>query len=252
MLGADTLPPYNGPTGSIEGTISVTGEPAPEIKDRDFHKCPAAAKAYGHLFREGAPVPSGGRALADALVGVTGYSGFYVPERNEARKVTIEECALTPHTIDVTFGQRLEIANKSALLFAPVLEGVFSPALMVATPNGDPVKIYPQKPGYFPVKDKLGNDFLTGDVYVLMHPLHAVSGLDGHYRIDGLPVGKVNIFTRLRVIGETAKPVEVLAGVVSRVDLSLTYAPKDAGPATAATSAKSTPTATGAPQQILK
>ena len=132
---------------------------------------------------------------------------------------------------------RLEISNKTDLLFAPQLEGVFSPALMIAPPKGDAVRLYPQKPGYFPLIDKLGNDFLRGDVYVLLHPLHTVSGPDGHYRIDGLPVGKVTVFTRLKVIGETAKPLEVLAGVVSRVDLTLSFG-RDAG-----TAANGAPTA---------
>ena len=242
MLGADKLPAYTGPTGSIEGTVSVVGDPPPDAKEQNFAKCPAAAKAYGKLFREGPPVEGGepgARGLADALVGVTGYSGFYVPERNEAKKVTIEDCALTPRTVDMTFGQRLEIANKTNLLFAPSLSGVFSPALMAAPPGGDPVKIYPQRPGYFQLSDKLGNEFFRGDVYVLLHPLHTVSGVDGRYRMDGLPLGKVTVFSRLNVIGETAKEIEVLSGVVARVDLTLKYAPKDAGtPAPAASTPK--------------
>ena len=67
---------------------------------------------------------------------------------------------------------------------------------------------------------------------VLLHPLHAVTDTNGHYRIDGVPVGtKLTVFTRLAAIGETAKnEVEVLAGVVQTVDLTLKYtATRDAG-----------------------
>ncbi len=230
MLGADRLPAYSGPTGSIEGTVFVTGEPAPEVQE-DFSKCPSGAKTYGKLFREGPPSPNGARPLADALVGVTGYTGFYVPERREAKLVTIADCAFERRTIDVTFGQRLDIANKTPMLFAPALSGALSPALMVAPPNGDPVHLYPHKPGYYKLTDRFDSTFLKADVYVLLHPLHAVTDTGGHFRIDGMPVGtKLSLFTRLAAIGETAKEVEVLSGVVHKVDLTLTYSPpRDAG-----------------------
>jgi hypothetical protein len=103
---------------------------------------------------------------------------------------------------------------------------------MVAPPNADPVHLYPPKPGYFRLIDRLTASPMTADVYVLLHPLHAVTDTNGHYRIDGVPVNtKLTVFARLAAIGETAKKgVEVLAGVVQPVDLTLSYAAaKDAG-----------------------
>src|SRR5262249_2514860 len=145
---------------------------------------------------------------------------------------TIDDCAFKQKTIDMTFGQRLDIANKTPILFAPALSGVGTPALMVAPPNGDPVHLYPPKPGYFQVTDRFGASPMTADVYVLLHPRHTVTDTSGHYRIDGVPVGtKLTVFARLAPIGETGKDdVQVLAGVVQTVDLTLKYtAPKDAG-----------------------
>jgi hypothetical protein len=224
------LPPYSGPTGSVEGTISITGDPSPAVPDQDFHVCPGAEKVYGKLFREGAEVPGGGRALADAIIAITGYSGFYLPERADVRSITIEDCAF-PRVIDMTIGQRLEVTNKSSQIWAPALEQAGLPALMVTPPNSDAVKLYPPRPGHFILIDKLTHIYARSDLWVLMQPLHAVSGVDGHYRIDGVPVGKLQVNARLTRIGqETSKSVDVLAGVVQKVDLTLTYAvPKDAG-----------------------
>jgi hypothetical protein len=232
-LGADRMPPYEGPTASVEGTIYVTGPAAPDVP-ADFSKCPEAQKTYGKLFREGAPQgDAGARPLVDALVGVTGYSGFYIPEKREAKLATIENCAFTQRTIDMTFGQRLDVLNKMpTTVYAPSLVGVTTPALMVAPPNGaDPVHLYPPHPGWFLMKDRLdGVAPVTADVYVLLHPLHAVTDKDGHYRIDGLPVGKrLTVFARLAAIGETAGTIEPLAGVVHKLDLTLQYGAKDAG-----------------------
>ncbi len=229
-LGADRLPAYKGPTGSLEGTIWVKGEVAPDVV-ADFSKCPTGVKTYGKLFRDGPPNPDGLRPLTDAFVGVTGYSGYYLPETREAKLATLEDCAFTQRTIDLTYGQRLDIANKTPMMFAPALSGFVSPALMVAPPNGDAVHLYPPKPGYYTISDRFDGVYLKADVYVVLHPLHTVTDAAGHYRIDGIPAKtKLNVFARLAAIGEAAAEVEVLPSVVAKVDLTLTYAtPKDAG-----------------------
>jgi hypothetical protein len=227
------LPAYEGPTGSVEGTITVVGPPAPDVPGLSFEKCAAALDVYGKLFRSGKPVsPGGPRPLADALVAIIGYAGYYLPERNEAKRVTIgENCAYEARAISMTFGQRLEIDNKTKLLFAPSLAQTNFIALMVPPPQqqGEAVKLYPQHPGYFTLIDQL-QPYVREELYVMLHPLHAVSGIDGHYRIDGVPLGKLQVGARLNAIDAFVQaPVEVLAGVVQKVDITLTYTPKDGG-----------------------
>jgi hypothetical protein len=231
VLNPEGLPAYSGPTGSVEGTITVSGPAAPDVKV-DVTKCPAALDAYGKLFREGTPEkPGGSRWLADAAVVAVGYTGFYVAEKSDALRVTISPaCAYATRTIAMTYGQRLEVANQSKLLFAPLIDQATTPAVMVAPPleSGDPVKIYPQKAGYFTLVDRM-EPFVREDLYVFRHPLHAVSDTSGHYRIDGLPVGKLEVGVHHPAIDADAKaPVEVVAGLVQRVDLALTYKPKPA------------------------
>ena len=230
------LPAYTGPTGSVEGTIRVDGPPSPDMKGVDFSTCPAAARLYAKLFREGAPGADGSRPLADAIVAITGYSGYFVPERNEAETLAIEDCAFGARTVAMTFGQRLEIANKTSELWAPILAQAPMPVLMMATSHGDPVRVYPPHPGYFTLVDKEKHAWAQADVYALLHPLHDVSNAAGHYRIDGVPVGKLKVNARLRVLQhEATADVEVLANVVTTADLVLHYTPAtdrpvDAGP----------------------
>src|SRR5205085_3109430 len=87
MLNPDSLPAYTGPTGSVEGTVTIKGLKAAATPG-DFHKCPDAEKSYGVLFREGE-----GRALADVVIAITGYEGFYVPEKEETKQIVIRGCA---------------------------------------------------------------------------------------------------------------------------------------------------------------
>jgi hypothetical protein len=221
------LPAYHGPTGSIEGKVTLKGDASPDTKNRDYSKCPEGEPAYKKLFREGPARQDGSRPIADALVAVTGYSGTYIPESKPARKVTIEDCALSTRAIDMTIGQRLEISNLTkGKIFAPAFLQQPSPLALVTAPMGDPVNLYPQAPRIYTLYDKFGagSSYLTGDVYVLVQPLHTVTDLTGHYRIDGVPVGEVKVNALLGVIKkEATKSVAVQANVVQTVDLELEY-----------------------------
>ncbi|HEY3815607.1 MAG TPA: carboxypeptidase-like regulatory domain-containing protein [Polyangiaceae bacterium] len=240
VLDPQGLPPYDGPTGSVEGTVTVQGPPSPSVAV-NTSQCPAALETYGKLFREGtADTPNGPRALADAVVVIIGYSGFYLPDKNDAVKVTITpSCAYPTRTIAITYGQRLEVANQSRLLFAPAIDDSMNTAVMVAPPreNGEPVKLYPDKAGHFLLTDHM-EPYVREDLYVFRHPLHAVTDLAGHYRIDGVPVGKLKVGVHHPTIDADAEsPVEVTAGAVQKVDLALTFTPKpkvkvDGGPTT--------------------
>jgi hypothetical protein len=228
VLNPQSLPPYDGPTGSVEGTIYVRGPEPPNVTV-NIGRCPAALDTYGKQFREGPALPNGSRPLADAAVVVVGYTGSYVPEREEAKRVTIgANCAYPTRTITMTYGQRLEVTNETKMLFGPMIDQGPNLAVMVAPPqgNGDPVRLYPDKAGYFTISDRLV-PFVHEDLYVFRHPLHTVSDLSGHYRIDGLPVGalKVGVY-HPGVEAEAEAPIDVIAGLVKQVDLTITYKPK--------------------------
>jgi hypothetical protein len=184
---------------------------------------------YSKLFREGAPAADGSRPLADAVVIAVGYGGYYLAEKNPAASVTISaNCGYPQRSIAITYGQRLEVSNASRFPFAPMIDTDPTPAVMMAAPReaGDPIRLYPHKPGHSFMGD-LMQPFVREDLYVLRHPLHTVSGLDGHYRIDGIPVGKLSVAAQHPTVGSQAQaPVTIEAGVVQKVDLMLTYAPK--------------------------
>jgi hypothetical protein len=140
------------------------------------------------------------------------------------RKITFENCAFDVRTIDMTIGQKLEVTNKDNLLFAPSLAQAPLPALMLAARNTAPVNVYPPRPGYYTLVDRMELSYLRGDVYALLQPLHTVTALDGHYRIDGIPVGTVTVSTRLaRLRKEASRQVEVHANSVQTVDLNLEF-----------------------------
>lgn len=229
------LPVYEGPTGSVEGTVTIVGDPSPDTRNRNYSKCPSGAEAYQKLFREGPPLPDGSRAVADVLVVVTGYSGAYLPEQKPNRNVDIEDCKFSSRTIDVTLGQNIVVTNKmNDKIFAPAFMQMPSALALIAPAHGDPVTLYPQAPGLLTLFDRFGAGaaYLTADVYVLVQPLHTVTDLAGHYRIDGIPVGEMKVNALLGVVQrQITKTVTVKPGLISSMDLQLAYkapAPSDA------------------------
>lgn len=220
-------PPYSGPTGSLRGVITVTGDAAPD-RPRTVaeipNKCAAARATYAKLFREGP-----GRTLADALVAVTGYKGF-IPATDPVRLVVGRDCAWQARTIALTFGQRLDVESRGDKPYMPELIGSRMRVQMVAVPGGSPVQLYPNRPGHYELVDRVFR-FMSADVLVVKYPTFSVTGLDGKYEIDGIPVGPVTVTAFLPATMQKAqKRVVVKVGQTMVVNLSVPYhAPSDAG-----------------------
>jgi hypothetical protein len=227
-VNAAKLPVYTGKTGTVRGTISVKGDPAPEQADviaKLPSKCAAAREVYGKLFREGMM-----RSLADVLVTVTGYDG-YVPAKSDVRLVEARDCAWDSRTIALMFGQRIDVRSKDREPYLPDLLGGSMPAQLVLMPGAkDPVTLYPVKVGRYGLADTL-HPGMFADVFVIKFPTFAVTGLDGRYEISGIPVGEVTVNALLpatMVVAE--KKVKVVADQATEVNLEIAFDKTKHGP----------------------
>jgi len=168
--------------------------------------------------------------LDDAVVALTNYSGP-APEPAPAKRIVFTNDGFPMRTVTMTFGQRLDIVNASDRVLGPSFDQAPMPALMVAPPAGaqggtsDPIALHPPHPGYFTLRDRMGNDGMRLDVYVLLHPLHTVSAAGGRYRIDGAPAGTMTVNARFASLGEASATVQVTSGT-THADLHLDYRPK--------------------------
>lgn len=213
---------YQGPFGIVEGTIRIEGAEAPKRDVAIPQGCGDALATYTKLFREGT-----GRTLADALVTVTEYEGFVEPKR-EAKTVAIRGCAYETRTLALSFGERIEVSNRDAKIsYLPQLLGGRHPVEMVAVPRGDAVKLYPTEVGRYILSDGMARKWMHADVFVLKYPTHDVTGLDGKFRIENVPVGKVRVTAYLPAIDESVDTeVEVKEGEPTVVELTLKYEEK--------------------------
>lgn len=212
------LAPYRGPAGTIEGTITVRGGPAPAVKAlRVPAKCPMARDVYGTAFREGMK-----HALADVLVTVTGYDAF-VPAKSDVAEVRAQGCTWGTRTLAVTFGQGIQVSSGDAEPYMPELVGAHAPATMVLVPHGDPVHLYPTAPGRYVLRD-LMHEFSLADVFVLKFATHAVTRLDGKYSISGVPAGEVTVSALLPVtLAVVEQKVRVVADQTISVNVEIPF-----------------------------
>jgi hypothetical protein len=243
------LEPYRGETGTLSGTVRIEGDPPPDTGLRFPPKCTGSQAMYGKLFRVGAE-----NALADVLVAVTGYEGF-VPAQGEVLRVTLQGCALSRRTFAGTFGQRIEVADidsKITEAHVPYLEGSSNRGVLVAVPNGPPVKLYPTIPAasHYVIRDQLRGGFFA-DVYMLRYATVDVTGLDGRYEIRGIPVGKVHVNALLPVLAKTdGKDIEIKSGD-NTLDFTLKFDAKKDIPKTS-TSATAPPSTGAVKAPVLR
>jgi len=212
--------PYTGPMGTISGLVTISGDPAPDMPEVVASipaDCASAKQTYGKLFREGA-----GRALADVVVGVTGYAG-YVPEETPAQLADGNGCAWNARTYVLTFGQSLDVRSRDSRPYVPDLMGAKLKAQLVALPRGEPIHLYPEQPGRYQLTDSM-RLFMLADVLVVKFPTHAVTGLDGRYTIPRVPVGKVKVSALLpATMVQDEKEIEVHAGELVEVPITLAF-----------------------------
>jgi len=219
VMNSEHRPPYAGKTGSVEGTVRISGDAPPPSKLEIPPECTDAVAMYGRLFREGP-----GRTAADVLVAVTEYDG-YVPAGTDSYPISIRGCAFDSRTLALAYGQRIEIHNDDDNLpYLPALVGANLPARFVAIPHGEPVRLYPNEPGHYVLGDTMGRTWMYADVFVVRYATHAVTRLDGRYALEGIPVGRVKVSAYLPAIGQTVdRQVEVEAGQATRVDFVLPF-----------------------------
>jgi hypothetical protein len=216
----ENRPAYAGPTGTVRGLITATGDAAPvatahlqQIKG----DCPEARESYGHVFREGML-----RSLADVLVAVTGYEG-YVPAKEPKQVIAARGCAFSTRTVALTFGQTLEIVSKDREAYVPNLLGSRMKAQLLALPGGAGSTVYPPEPGHYLLTDDM-KLFMMADVFVVKYSTYDVTGLDGKYEIAGIPVGKARISALLPATGAVVeKDIEIKADAPLELPLELPF-----------------------------
>lgn len=213
------LPPPQG-TGTIAGTVYIEGDPA-LIIDADTQKipvdCDIARDMYPPLFREGA-----GRTLADVFVGVTGYNGK-APPKSGPVSIEAKGCAFPTRTIALSKEQSLRVKSGDGRTYVPELFGAKNKASLVAVPGGDSIPVFHRGPGQYVLVNSM-QIFAQATVLVVDYSTFDVTGINGKFRIEGIPVGdaEVSAFLPAAKLNSSQK-VKISRGRTTHVDFRLKF-----------------------------
>lgn len=207
-------------TGIVEGVVIMEGDPASTqegLAARIPNDCPDAMKNYGLVFREGP-----GRTAADVFVGVTGYQGR-AGEKTDVIPVTARGCAWDRRTYGLFAKQHLMVKSADERPYVPALFGSKTAASLVAVPHGDAVPVFTKGPGMYVLVDEMRN-FTQATVLVVDYSTFDVTGLDGKFHIEGVPIGVSKVSAYLPTANLTVEQkITVTKNTTTRVELKLRF-----------------------------
>jgi len=158
------------------------------------------------------------RGLSGMLVTASEFRR-YRPAKPKAHHVRIERCALRPQAIAMTQGDRLVLENFDAFPFAPL----YGPAYE-AKPLVRGARLFvPTTPATIePLSCSSDAPCGRSDVFVLRHPVHVLTDVQGAFQIENFPAGEQVRLTALHpLFEETETTVWVEPGQQVRVELTV-------------------------------
>lgn len=200
-------PAAGGGTGSISGTVSLTGK-APAMEELKRTSDPFCAKTK---MKDQAVVENPNHTLKYVLVRVNGAP----PAEPPAEKAAINQtnCMYTPRVQGIVAGQTLAVKNGD-----PVLHNVhtykgattlFNQAQVPHTPDIE--KKFSDNGAMLKFKCDV-HQWMLGWVWVQNNPYFAVTGSDGSFEIKNVPAGTYQIESWQERMGTKKQQVTVAPG----------------------------------------
>jgi hypothetical protein len=209
------------PVGTVEGVVRFAeGAELPAYPPMALARsserpdlCPPQRPDHDRPVRMG-----GGRGLEGVLVAAHGFveEDVAAPEP-QVRDIAIRGCQLTPALVVGVRGDTLRITNEDDHPFLPTMPGTNQfRALMEGQTRDIPL----DEGNVFPIECTFAAPCGRTDVIVSYHPVYAVTGEGGRYRIENVPAdADLSIHAFHPLFSEATVEVRVGAGETVQRDL---------------------------------
>jgi plastocyanin len=210
-----------GQTPDATTSGSITGH----VKLSRVRGTPLPSNAYSPRAVAG-PAPASSPEIKNVVVYLTGVS-FQGVLPTSRREIVQEGETFVPRVLAITRGSAVSFPNAD-----PIFHNVFSLSSAATFnlgryPRGQSRAREFTKPGLVKVFCQI-HSHMSASILVLSHPYFAVpAGADGAFTLSNVPPGRHTIVGWHERVGERATTIDVQAGKISSIDISL---PVEDGP----------------------
>ncbi|HZR83410.1 MAG TPA: carboxypeptidase regulatory-like domain-containing protein [Candidatus Binatia bacterium] len=200
-------------TGSIAGQVKLVGD-VPTLPPQPVY---THTDTCGSTVTDERLVVDDQRDLANVVVYVQDAPPGIVASEPPPAMDNLR-CRFIPHVVATTVGQTLSIHNSDPFLHdAHAWLGtktLFNRALI----KGATIREQLDEPGLVHINCNVRHTWMQAYVFVGRDPLHAVTGSDGRFRIDGIPPGTYTVTMWHELVGSQDHKVTVTAGQTTMLD----------------------------------
>ena len=212
--------------GMIKGRVRLSAQPPGNVVIR-MGLDPMCVKINaGKRVLQEAVMTSADGSLANVFVRVQGsFPRMPVP----AEPVTIDQrgCVYTPRMVGARVGQTLQVRNSDPLLHNVHSLSASSNGFNIGQPLAGMVYQFRLKDEEIMLRLKCYvHRWMTAYIGVVNHPYVAVSGRDGTFEIENVPVGTYTIHTWHERYGDLTQPVRIRSGATTTINFAYTGAEK--------------------------
>lgn len=199
-------------TGTLVGTVTVTGAVAPRAPLPTSAEAWCAGHSGGSVPDESLRVTDG--RLAGAVVWLADELPQWIfPERSDAVVLDQVGCRYVPHVLALQLGQTLEVRNGDEVMHNVNCKARRNSRSNVAMTAGSAPRTFEFRRAEVAVPFVCDvHPWMSAHVAVVPHPLFAVTGEDGAFRIAGIPEGRHAFEIWHERLGTKRIEVEVRAG----------------------------------------
>lgn len=210
--------------GTVEGTVVYSGA-VPDLPTLDMSGDPLCAELHDRVVTSSVLVlgtaSSGGHTLGNVLIQITGSLPTGPPAGGS---VVLDQagCVYSPRVVVLRPGQTLEVRNPDGIMHTVHFEPKENDEKNLAMPpflKQAKVEFSQPEPA-FSVKCDM-HLWMKAWVAILDHPYFAVTGADGHFAIDGLPVGTYTAVAWHEKLGTVSSEFTVAGNETTTVELVL-------------------------------
>ena len=213
-------PDSAGGTGVLEGVVRLGGETIPRPTRVENSTDPLICGQMQSL--EDLLVSTDDRGIKNVIVALADVPPAKVPSYSPGRlELDNHECRFVPHVSVLTVGSTIVATNSDAVLHTEHFYGAL--VANVALPReGTMVTTIAEEPGMIIVKCDV-HGWMQAFIRVDAHPFHAVTGVNGYFRIADVPSGTYRLEIWHEKLGQQEKTIRIEAGETQTIQVEYSH-----------------------------